>query len=189
MGGFTEAVFSVTPGEPLTVLVGGRKTFEDLTAAEQLSLGFPGRGAGGLSGIFTGAQPLTADSYDRALIIAGGGGGAGALGGDCNHGHPGNHPTQAGGQSTMLGENGNIHINSGGGGYRGGDGGATDMIAGKGGTGHVAATALASNMQNGGTGNLTPPRAGDPDYQSETAMQERPGLVVMHFLCDGPPSL
>ncbi len=188
VGGFTEAVFAVTPGEPLTVLV-GVSTGSSVSPADQLSFGFPGGGAGGLSGVFTGADPLTAASYDRALIIAGGGGGAGNLSGNCNHGHPGNHPTNAGGQATMLGEDGSAGINSGGGGYRGGDGGSPDTAPGKGGTGHVAASALDSDMAHGSAGSLTPPRAGDPDYQSEVAMQERAGLVVMHFLCDDPPAL
>ncbi|MBW2453580.1 MAG: hypothetical protein JRI68_03680 [Deltaproteobacteria bacterium] len=189
VGGFTEAIFPVTPGTPLIVIVGGRKLIDPLSPEEQVTLGFPGQGAGGLSGLFEGPGPIDDGDRDRALIIAGGGGGAGALAQNCSHGHPGNHPTMAGGQPTMLGQAGNIMVNSGGGGYEGGKGGVTDMDPGWGGTGFVQDSALASILESSETGAFDPPAVTDPDYDGEAGMQERPGLVVLSYLCDGPPPL
>ncbi len=189
VGGFTEAIFTVTPGTPLIVIVGRRKTGSALTTEEQQSFGFPGQGAGGLSGLFEGPAPLAHTERSRALIIAGGGGGAGALAENCNHGHPGNSPTNAGGQLTMLGDKGNININSGGGGYAGGNGGSGNIDPGFGGTWYVKGTALSSSEQWGEAGDLTVPGSFDPDYEGDAGAQEKPGLVVLHYLCDEPPPL
>lgn len=187
VGGFTEAIFPVTPGAPLIVIVGRRKMSQPRTPTELVSFGFPGLGAGGLSGVFTGPAPLAANDQGRALIIAGGGGGAGALAENCNHGYPGNHPDFAGGQvGTMLGDNGNININSGGGGFEGGNGGTGDIDAGYGGSHHVATTALDSNVEYSTTGALSPPQVLDTDYADDAGKMEEPGRVVLRYSCSEP---
>lgn len=190
VGGFTEAVLAVTPGDPLVIIVGGRKmsTLNDL---EKVMLGFPGIGAGGLSGVFQGPGPIDQTSGALALIIAGGGGGA-ALGTPCAHGNPGNHLTLAGTQADMLGANGTAGMNyrnSGGGGFKGGDAGSADDQAGKGGKQRVAPAALDSVVLWSEPGDLFPPRLTDPDYVGAAGVQEQRGRVVLHFLCEAPPPL
>ena len=78
-GGFSEAAFQVTPEEPLIIFVGQRAQL-DITDDQTRRYGFPASGGGGLSGVFRGPDPISATDSDRALIIAGGGGSAGAPG-------------------------------------------------------------------------------------------------------------
>ncbi|MBW2453292.1 MAG: hypothetical protein JRI68_02225 [Deltaproteobacteria bacterium] len=196
VGGFTEAIFAVNPGEPLIVIVGGRR-LAALTPQEQIDFGFPGRGAGGLSGVFEGPPPLGEGDQLRALIIAGGGGGAGvdapdggATGNDCHPGGTGNH-TDSGGAGSMLGENGDEDINSGGGGYQGGKAG--DMQSqdeadwgGFGGTGYVRAGALSERMGSVERSAPLPPGSDDEDWEPPAGVQEKPGRVVLRFYCSQP---
>jgi len=132
--------------------------------------------------VFLGADLIDETSTDRALIIAGGGGSAGAPG--CHPGGTGNHPT-AGGQPTMLGGHGADDINGGGGGLAGGLGGLKGE-AGIGGTGHVSGAEW-STMLYSEPGSEAPPRTDDPDYDGVAGAGEQPGLVVIHFSCTPPP--
>jgi len=176
-GGFSEAIFEVTPGEPLIVFVGWRAQLST-TDAEIMRYGFPAPGGGGLSGVFSGQDPVSATDRDRAMIIAGGGGSAGAPG--CLPGGAGNH-RNAGGEDTMQGSRGGDDINGGGGGYHGGRGGARGEI-GRGGTGYVSEAALESAILSSEPGvNVDPPRTDDPDYVDDAGASETQGHVVIRF--------
>lgn len=181
-GGFSEAVFEVSPGDPLIIIVGKRGR-AGMTGEERIRFGFGDWGGGGLSGVFLGPELITEADRDRALIVAGGGGSAGAPG--CNPGGPGNHP-DAGGMPTMQGGPGGDEINGGGGGYEGGVGGVRGA-PGIGGTGFVAATAIDSRMLHSEPGGETPPRTDDPDYDGEAGTGENSGLVITRFVCAPPP--
>jgi hypothetical protein len=185
VGGFSEAVFEVTPGEPLIVLVGWRAHLHT-TEAEILRYGFPAPGGGGLSGLFSGSDPVMPndDGRNRAMIIAGGGGSAGAPG--CVPGGSGNH-RYAGGQTTMRGSRGVDDINGGGGGHEGGRGGEAGE-AGRGGKGWVSGDALDSVMEavepmdsDNPEEYIDPPRMDDPDWGDGAARGEHNGRVVIHF--------
>jgi hypothetical protein len=191
MGGYTEAVFEIgsgsglNPGDSLAVVVGqlGRS---GLAGDEIARVGFGTWGGGGLSGVFLGAGPVGEGDQVRALVVAGGGGSAG---GTCSPGGPGNHPTYAGGQSTMKGSVGADGPNGGGGGYAGGTGGASGQ-GGRGGTGYVSPRAARTPIlafAEPGAG--VPPGIGDPDYDGTSAGVESDGLVVIKFTCELPPLL
>jgi hypothetical protein len=181
IGGYSEAVFEVFPGDSLVVIVGQRGR-AGMTGEELFKFGFGQWGGGGLSGVFSGSTEITEASSDRALIIAGGGGGASAPG--CHPGGTGNHPN-AGGQTTMQGGAGADDVNSGGGGYLGGPGGA-HLEGGKGGSGFVAASALDSRILFVEPQSGKPPETDDPDYDGIAGTIEANGLVVIHFSCEGP---
>lgn len=185
-GGYSEAVFAVDgrliyPGAPLIVIVGKRGR-SGMTGEQRLKFGFGNWGGGGLSGVFTGGSTITAKSSGRALIIAGGGGSAGAPG--CHPGGPGNHP-KAGGQSTMLGGAGADGINGGGGGYAGGTGGAKGE-AGLGGSGFVSKTAKRSRLLYAAVGAGLPPHTKDSDYDGTAGKTEQSGRIVIRFVCSEP---
>ncbi len=185
LGGFTEAVFEVKPGDPLIVIVGKRGR-AGVTGEERARFGFGEWGGGGLSGVFMGRDLITDKDQAKALVIAGGGGSAGAPG--CHPGGTGNHPT-AGGMPTMQGGTGADEINGGAGGYFGGKGGAKGQ-ASKGGTGYVRNVepmkALDSRMLYVEALAPKPPRADDPDYDGTAGTPELSGLVVIRFTCGRP---
>ncbi|MFH2005588.1 MAG: hypothetical protein ABI333_03265 [bacterium] len=189
LGGYSEGVFEVTPGDPLIVIVGKRGR-AGMTGEERTRFGFGDWGGGGLSGVFHGPDTITEVDWDRALIIAGGGGSAGAVAGatECIPGGPGNHPS-AGGMPTMQGGPGEDDINGGAGGYRGGPGGARGEC-GMGGTGHVdEVLAFDWKMEHAEQGNFPPPNITDEDYDGVAGYTEQSGLVVIRFVCTLPPPL
>jgi hypothetical protein len=181
LGGFTEAVFAVAPGDELAILVGKRGR-AGISGEEIVRFGFGSWGGGGLSGVFRRGDPITESDRDRALVIAGGGGSAGAP--DCAPGGTGN-ADDAGGQDTMLGSAGADEINGGGGGYSGGSGGAR-REAGRGGSGWVDPSALESVMLFAERGSGLPPRTEDPDWDGVAGTGEQSGSVIIHFSCEPP---
>jgi len=192
VGGFTEAVFEVTPGTTLAIIVGDRRTFSALDDAFRRESGFPGRGAGGLSGVFDAPAPEKGTERNGAILIAGGGGGAGVVDGppsNCKPGGTGNHPTEAGGQvDTMLGQDGSRDINSGGGGWEGGTGGLTDLVAGAGGTGWIRPDGQLGQMLYREKCAPLPPGNLDDDWDGAAGAQENPGRVVLRYYCDEIPA-
>jgi hypothetical protein len=181
IGGYSEAVFQVLPGTNLIVIVGQRGK-AGMTGEQLFKFGFGQWGGGGLSGVFSGTDPIDESSNARALVIAGGGGGASAPG--CHPAGTGNHPS-AGGQTTMQGSSGTDDVNSGGGGYLGGTGGG-HLEGGKGGTGFVAPSAIDSKMEYVEPESVKPPNTDDPDYDGIAGGVEKNGRVVIHFSCTGP---
>lgn len=124
IGGYSEGVFSVTPGDSIIVIVGapGSASYQ---GSDVMRFGFGSSGGGGLSGVFKGSDALTELDAPRAYIIAGGAGGAGVgpSGDRCRPGGTGNHPN-GGNLNTMLGGIGlDDGVNGGGDGYNGGAGG------------------------------------------------------------------
>jgi hypothetical protein len=123
--------------------------------------------AGGLCGVFIGNSAPTKFSYNRALIIAGGGGGAvadedGLPSGQFLAGLPGNSTSgNSGGMSSMQGvagsgtPNADNETGAGGGGFRGGS-------ARKGGTGMIHASGI-NQIYTAGVGTATA-NTSDPDY-------------------------
>jgi hypothetical protein len=123
-GGFTRATVTVTPGETLTIVVGGagvrNTTVSALGAAAYGGGGAPRSGSvlcavgggGGYTGVFRGAP-----AQGTALAIAGGGGGASGY----SHGGTGTDVANSGGASALAGANGSGDwVGGGGGGYVGG---------------------------------------------------------------------
>jgi hypothetical protein len=188
MGGYTEAVFEVTPFMQLAIIVGGPGSASH-TTEELFRFGFGNHGGGGLSGVFLGPDLITETDDGKALVIAGGGGSAGALAQTCTYGIPGNHP-DAGGMPTMKGGPGGDDINGGGGGRRGGLGGGHGENA-FGGTGVAQAqpgfVMLDSYEGYAEPGDLNlPPAATDPDWDGTAGTTEANGQVVIRFACDEP---
>jgi len=181
LGGFSEGVFAVKPGDPLIIIVGKRGR-SGMTGEDRFRFGFGDWGGGGLSGVFSGPDPIADKDASKAFIIAGGGGSAGAPG--CNPGGTGNHP-DAGGMTTMQGGAGADSINGGAGGYKGGLGGPKGKPS-SGGTGYVSPTALDSRMLHSERMTGTPPKMDDPDYDGLAGKEEQSGLVVIHFSCGKP---
>jgi len=182
LGGYTEAVFKVAPGTEYVIIVGKRGR-AGLTGEQKMRFGFGDWGGGGLSGVFKGPKPITASDQGKALLIAGGGGGASAPG--CQPGGTGNHPA-AGGMSTMQGGKGADGVNGGAGGYRGGKGGAKKR-GGMGGTGFVAKEAIKSQILYAQPKAGVPPKTKDPDYDGKAGQEEVSGRLVIHFTCTVPP--
>ena len=148
-GGSAFGTLSVTPGEVLTIVAGHGGSYgysgHQATVYGGGAVATHGSGAngGGLSGIFTGSSILTFDSagQSRALVVAGGGGGAGmTVGGTYNAG--------AGG-----GTIGQTSVSAG----YGGAGGGTQSAGGAGVTGTDGANGSAGQngaaLMGGGTGN------------------------------------
>jgi len=182
LGGFSAAVFEVTSGDPLIIIV-GRRGRAGLSSEEIVRFGFGHWGGGGLTGVFRGPDLIDENDSLLAYVIAGGGGGASAPG--CAPGGPGNHAT-AGGMPTMMGGAGADDVNGGAGGYRGGTGGAAG-VGGKGGTGYVDPSAIDSLILGGEAGDAAPPRADDEDYDGTAGQTEQNGLIILRFVCDVPP--
>jgi hypothetical protein len=193
-GGYTAALLDVsasasliTAGSTLSVVVGRRVQLNE--SSTELALhGFAASGGGGLSGVFTGAFPLTASEYGRAVLIAGGGGSAGSENAStCTIGRPGNSPT-AGGMNNMQGGAGaHDDLNGGGGGYRGGLGGAWGL-SGYGGEEFVRShvDVLDSRVEYQPQGTWTAPMTSDPDYNGTAGASQSSGLVVIRFVCTLP---
>lgn len=190
-GGFSSAAIEVTPGELLSVRVGGRSGAFGGGAGSRGSQCNGGRG-GDYSGVFRGQTPL---------IMAGGGGGhacsaprpSGGGGGE----HGGAYDAIPGGSQTgpglgVYGEDGHGHNGGaadygttgatlggggGGGGLWGGGGGHTGDewgTGGSGGSGFVppGGTSLLSD-------DLTAPMSLDPDYADEAAAPDHDGRIVI----------
>jgi hypothetical protein len=197
-GGFTAAVFDVsesavliTAGTTLSVVV-GRRVQASTPDAEVARRGFPAPGGGGLSGVFMGAFPLTHTQYNRAVIIAGGGGSAGSQNpSNCSVGRPGNAPS-AGGRNDMKGGQGSHdNLNGGGGGFRGGNGGPWGEAA-WGGTEYVPENhpdLLDFRVEYAEQGIWTAPMDGDPDHDGTAGNSQEPGRVVIRFVCTLPDPL
>ncbi|MBN1770949.1 MAG: hypothetical protein JXB32_06810 [Deltaproteobacteria bacterium] len=188
LGGYTEAVYELlTAPPPLIVIVGGPGS---AGAAGTMQFGWGSDGGGGLSGVFVGPDVITPTDRAKALVIAGGGGGAWP---GCNPGGTGNHD-DAGGEDTMLGglgRSGDIGVNGGGGGCNGGTGGARGQV-GKGGTGFVDEDRAGMRLvrhrilaSEPGAGAV--PNNDDPDYPAGVGICEAPGHVAIHFTCEEPP--
>jgi len=184
-GGYTEAVFEVTPGTPLIVIVGKRGR-AGMTGEEVVRFGFGNWGGGGLSGIFLGPDLIDENSSDLALIIAGGGGSAGVPG--CDPGGTGNHP-DSGGMPTLLGGVGESGFNGGAGGYRGGVGGTVEHSS-MGGSGYVdESIALDWKMLYVEPGDNPAPGSDEEEYDLVAGTTEQSGLVFIQFVCTMPPPL
>jgi hypothetical protein len=193
LGGFSGAVFAigpesdkaVKPGDPLLVIVGQRGR-AGLTTEDVVRFGFGHWGGGGLSGVFHGPDLITATDQAKALIVAGGGGGASAPG--CMPAGTGNHPSAGGMGATMAGGPGADDVNGGAGGYVGGLGGAHQQ-PGKGGSGFVHDKATDGVMLFSEPGTAVPPKSDDVDYADGAGGDELPGRVVIHFTCSEPPPM
>ena len=187
LGGYSEGVFAVTPGDTLIIIV-GKLGHADPTPSDLMHFGFGSQGGGGLSGVFHGPDLITENDASKAYVIAGGGGGAGVnkLGTTkCAPGGTGNHP-DSGGQATMLGGKGlDSGVNGGGGGYVGGNG-APKNVAGTGGSGFVSPTALSQKVLYSEREAGQPPKTDDPDYDGVAGKGESNGHVVIHFTCTPP---
>jgi hypothetical protein len=192
LGGYSEALFEVHPGDSYLVVVGKRGRAGVSTDEEVIRFGFGHQGGGGLSGVFRGSTLISATDQARAMVIAGGGGGAdvGPSGDPCRPGGTGNHP-DSGGMSTMMGGEGlDDGVNGGGGGYYGGSGGPVGT-AGKGGKGHVADDAIPdyTKVLYSERGSGLPPNTDDEDYDGVAGKGEQSGRVVIKFICALPPVL
>jgi len=193
-GGYTAAVLDVsasasliTAGSTVSVVV-GRRVHLNETSSDVALHGFAASGGGGLSGVFTGAFPLIAAQYSRAVVIAGGGGSAGSQNAsNCTIGYPGNHSTGGGMNDMQGGAGAHDDLNGGGGGYRGGLGGAWGQ-SGYGGDAFVRthADVLDSRVEYQTPGTWTAPMTADPDYIGAAGASQEPGLVVIRFVCTEP---
>lgn len=184
-GGYSEAVFEVTPGTPLIVIVGKRGR-SGMTGEEVVKFGFGNWGGGGLSGIFLGPDLIDENSSDVALIIAGGGGSAGVPG--CDPGGSGNHP-DSGGMPTLLGGVGAAGFNGGAGGYRGGVGGTVEHSS-MGGSGYVdESIAIDWKILHVEPGDYPAPGDEEDEYDGVAGTTEQSGLVFIQFVCTMPPPL
>ncbi|MEM7827971.1 MAG: hypothetical protein QW561_01380, partial [Candidatus Aenigmatarchaeota archaeon] len=161
-GGYATAQISVTPGENLTVRVGGGGAGGQIFTGLIYPAG-QGGGGGGYSGVFRNTVPL--------VIAAGGGGGGGANGDTGSTARANGTAGGAGGGLSGINGTSNGGTIGGGGGTQtaGGAGGATNGSAGSslnGGNGGSQAGAWGSAAINGGgrggnpTGSLTQRRPG-----------------------------
>lgn len=185
VGGYSEGIFPVTAGAPLIIIVGKRGR-AGMTNEDRRRFGFGEWGGGGLSGVFRGSELITQADFNRALIIAGGGGSASAY--SCDPGGTGNHPTESGGMPDMQGGTGNVPshdnpVNGGAGGFRGGLGGAYEASS-AGGTGHIDPSAIDQLILWSQRGIGSPPKTDDVDYADNAGKTESSGRVVMHFRCE-----
>jgi hypothetical protein len=113
-GAHAKAALKVTPGEVLTIRVGGRPPFNNVAAAG----GYNGGGAPGVQG-----YPLTiipgggggasdvrrgGDSLDHRIVVAGGGGGAGAPASHRGQTYAKRYTGGVGGDSGALGGDGGL---------------------------------------------------------------------------------
>lgn len=136
-GGYAESTINVTPGQQLTIRVGGNGN-GGATGTGTDNSGSGGSG-GGYSGVFTGTP-----SQANAIVVAAGGGGGG--GGDNQTAAPNAGAGGAGGANTGA-------TGGGGGGTVGGGGGGTLAAGGAAGNGDGTPTA-GSALTGGNGGNL-----------------------------------
>ncbi len=184
VGGFTQGVFPVTPGDVLIVIVGESPIYDGGIGPRQpVVAGWGGLGSpdnlqepgGGLAGVFTGAGIPSASDSARALIIAGGGGAARAtsLNDAGTYGENGNAAT-SGGEATMMGAEaigGAGGVGAGGGGYRGGG-------QGRGGSGFLHSSKISGNIL--ASPDQTIPGSSDVDYLAPFGQSNGGhGLVVI----------
>lgn len=187
-GGYVEGTISVNQGDTYVIMVGEGGACDG--TADNASYGFGGAPyssdqyggyGGGLSGIFTNNAAVTAADFSRAILIAGGGGGAerGSIDMQCTSGGQGGDAVFGGGMPDMKGDESAPGIGGGGGGgYRGGlktlrlSGNGT-WYAGEGGLNYIDLTvtngiSLASadfgNWNSFPATHKDPPNTGDPDY-------------------------
>ncbi len=170
-GGYTEGWFAVAAGDQFSVMVGqgGAPTggFVGDGVAGVQTYGFGGAGdtngnttsqGGGLTGIFTGTDAITAASRARALAIAGGGATGDAVLSSTIAGEQGNG---SGGQANMQGANAvssYVGIGSaGGGGYSGGNPSC-------GGSGYLHASKVAGSITPASGSSNTPANTSDVNY-------------------------
>jgi hypothetical protein len=138
VGGTAQATFAVTPGEELTVVVGGEGLGSDGSTGE-LAGGYGGGGATGSDGdsvAGSGGGATTISAGSSTLLVAGGGGGTGFVNGPGGEGGSGGSATQSGTAGTAAPEE-----------FGGAGGGGGGTIS-AGGTGGVAG---ASEGPNAGT--------------------------------------
>jgi len=139
-GGYVEAIVNVVPGTDYVVMVGARGADGNTTGYSFGGKpGGPAGPGGGLSGLFTGNMCVAETDMARAVMIAGGGGGADSTiplnsSGYTTRGQSGGQggdPVNGGGQPTMRGIDGALIVGTedgyhppavagGGGGYSGG---------------------------------------------------------------------
>jgi hypothetical protein len=149
-GGGVQATIPVTPGETLTISVGGRGDDEELFLAAGGAGGAGGGGAGGSSpgrsgGGGGGASDIRqgGSALSDRVVVAGGGGGAG---GDCDgDGGVGGGQTPTAGSGAVGGQPGTASA-----GGAAGTVAATAGVAGLGGTGANAGSANAGGGGGGG---------------------------------------
>lgn len=192
LGGYTTfKTFAVTPGQIFSIVVGGSNDLLGTTPGGQNPIfGFAGQNStdghqsngGGLSGIFTGPEPVTATDTLRAIAIAGGGGAGGATNPNQNlqRGGNGNDPS-SGGMPSMQGYNGTngqfTGFGAGGGGY---SGGATSARNGLGGSGYVKAASVATYQTLYSAYNdQVPQGTTSANYTDNAAAPQQRGLVVI----------
>ena len=185
-GGYVKSTLLVTPGETLTVRVGGgawhysANTLQhpnvtisgatsssisvvsrrsDATLNDQTVVGGIGGSGGGYSAIFRGTTAL--------LIAGGGGGGGGTVGYAPGDNAIGGAGGAGGGTTGQNGENGN-NVNGGGGNGGGGGGGGSQTAGGAGGTGATGSLCTSSDGESGSY--LTGGRGkNNPEYQGNLA--------------------
>ncbi|MED4586760.1 hypothetical protein P9578_28805, partial [Brevibacillus choshinensis] len=148
-GSFLQGEFSVTPGEVLSILVGG-------TGADA-ALATRGGGGGGGSFVWRSAGPVT---IANLLVAAGGGGGAAALIGGSDS--DASSPDGTGGEEQGQGQgSGGLAGGGGGGGTETGGGGGGAGIVGNGGDGEAGGRGGRA-IEGGGAGGDTdgPPGGG-----------------------------
>lgn len=184
VGGYSEASFNVTPGTELTFIVGALGRAGN---PSEFRLGFGRDGGSGLTGVFKGGEDISENDFNRALIIAGGGGGAGVdQDGNCLSGTPGNNTDSATLMQTMLGgPGGDPNVNGGGGGYKGGKGGVKGSF-GYGGSGFISEEAIDKYMLTATRGSEDPPNTSDPEYKDNAGKYEKNGLLIVKFTCTKP---
>ncbi len=156
-GGYVEAVLNVVPGTDYVVMVGARGA--EANGSGYSFGGAPGGPAGpggGLSGLFTGNMCVAETDMARAVMIAGGGGGADSTiplrtSGYTTRGQSGGQggdPLNGGGQPTMRGVDGALVVGT--------EDGYHPPAVGGGGGGYSGGTNhrrfLASSPNNGGEG-------------------------------------
>lgn len=189
VGGFTTAEFPVAPNAEYAVVVGG---VNSSNSSNYSAYGFGGNqspdghnhSGGGLSGVFIGGTPVSANDYSRAIVIAGGGGAAGRSnpsGAHAQNGGPGNHPN-GGQRPNMKGADAtNGQTNGGGGGGGGYRGGGHRGLAGYGGSGFTHPQATNAQILYATDNTSTVPGSGDPDYEPGVGEQRNSGMVVVIF--------
>ena len=162
LGAMASGELSVTPGDVLSIYVGGSDGFN--------GGGNPGVSGPNISGHGGGASDIRVAPgtvNDRVLVAAGGGGGAGGPQGSCASGPGGNGGN---GGDINLGDSGSIGSGCGLGGN--GGNGATDTVGGNGGagnsncgdTGGTGTNGILAIGGTGGDGPGRPPRGPTPHF-------------------------
>jgi hypothetical protein len=216
-GGYSEGEFNLNtsvlnPGQPLSIIVGqggvnigpgGSTTNTYGFGGGSKSLASTGSGSGGgLSGVFTGVNPILSTDNNRAVVVAGGGGGTGED--DCFsvnfrlNGGSGNDNANGGGMPNMQGVDGNTGTGCGSGGYGGGaggynggssqnrSGGTGNVYAGNGGSGFVDLSANNTSILFTPEFSDTPPNITDVNYDGNAGKSNgfsvgNNGLIIISY--------